>query len=469
MADPRTLVRLLDELIWTLRREGFDLSTAQALDIARAVHAVGFADRNAMREAIACVAVSRAADRVRFDAVFGAFFASAATGERTTVRQRLGARGFDSGEQLELERALGALPDGDALINLLERGAELDRAIVDSGVRRALDEQGASQLGYQTHRLLRIAGLDRARHTIHALRGLLRGALGPRGAALADAIAEELTLADEHLRAYARRVHAEGAAGRQAAGRDARIDSRPYSSGRREGELEPLRRALRVLAERLRGAARVRVRRATRGAIDGRRTLRESMRTACVPFALKRRARRRHLPKVVILCDVSDSVRFAARLLLEFTYAVQELFDRARTFVFISELGETTGLFERQNAAVAVEAAWQGAGVVPAHDNSNYGRVLRAFDRRHTREIDKRTTVVILGDGRTNYLDAGAKVLDRIRGRARALYWLCPERRAMWSHGDSAMSLYAPKCTAVFDASALGDLERAARAIAKRS
>ena len=135
--------------------------------------------------------------------------------------------------------------------------------------------------------------------------------------------------------------------------------------------------------------------------------------------------------------------------------------------MFVSDLGETTQLFEREPVRVAIDRAWRG-GVVRAGENSNYGRVLRAFEARHLSEIDRATTVVILGDGRTNYHDASPEVLGRIRARSRALIWLCPEPRGSWATGDSAMPRYAPQCTAVHEVSCARDLERAARRLVSR-
>jgi uncharacterized protein with von Willebrand factor type A (vWA) domain len=166
---------------------------------------------------------------------------------------------------------------------------------------------------------------------------------------------------------------------------------------------------------------------------------------------------------LVLLCDVSDSMRPVARFLLEFAFALQDLFETARTFVFVSDLGETTELFKREGVEVAVTQAWRGAGVVRTGDNSNYGRVLRSFEEHHLRELDRRTTVVIVGDGRTNYGEAAPEVLDRIRERSRALVWLCPESRGQWAQGDSAMRSYAPRCTVVFEVGCAADVERVAR------
>ena len=62
-ADPRALVRVLDELLWALRRDGFEVSTAHAIDVARAVKVVGFERRDRLREAVACLVVQRAEER----------------------------------------------------------------------------------------------------------------------------------------------------------------------------------------------------------------------------------------------------------------------------------------------------------------------------------------------------------------------------------------------------------------------
>ncbi len=245
-----------------------------------------------------------------------------------------------------------------------------------------------------------------------------------------------------------------------------RLETTPFAA-LSDAEIEDVRRAVRGFAERLRGGARVRARHAKRGRIDVHRTLRRAMRTGGVPFAPARKRRVRPRPKLILLCDVSDSVRAAAAFLLEFTHAVHELFERARSFVFVSELGETTDLFAREPVRVAVARAW-GGGVVRIGDNSNYGRVLRVFEALHLRDLDRRTTVVILGDGRTNYHEASADVLDRIRERARALLWLCPEPRGHWSQGDSAMAAMRPGAPRSTKCDAPAELERAARSLLLR-
>jgi uncharacterized protein with von Willebrand factor type A (vWA) domain len=460
MADVLTTLRVTDELLWVLRRAGFAIATSQAIDAVRAVRAVGFESHDVVRDAIASVVVKRARDRGRFDDAFDAFFSRE---PRRTLWERLAAEGFTDAE-IEVVRELldafaSASPDG-ALGPLVHRGAELDRLLQLAGSAQMLDGmQSSLQAGFYTHRLLEHVGTWRAQDELTGLRIRLVDALGEtRADALVAALKREVQRAADDVRSFVQGTLARRDAD---AARGDDVLGTPFTA-LDDAEVEEVRRAVRAFVQRLRGGERVRRRRSRKGRIDAHATLRRAMRTGGVPFMLARRARRRDKPRLVLLCDVSDSVRSVARFLLELTYAAQELFERTRSFVFVSELGETTRLFEEEAIETALSRAYAG-GVVPVTHNSNYGRMLHAFEERVLGDIDRRTTVVILGDGRTNYQDPAADVLDAIRARARAVVWLCPEPRAAWATGDSAMPRYAPKCTRVLEVRCARDLETAAR------
>ena len=61
-----------------------------------------------------------------------------------------------------------------------------------------------------------------------------------------------------------------------------------------------------------------------------------------------------------------------------------------------------------------------------------------------TKAVTTRTTVIVIGDGRTNYFPPEAWALARVRGRAKHVLWLNPEQPASWMFGDSAMREYQP-------------------------
>jgi hypothetical protein len=465
------MLELVDELLWALRREGFAISTAQAIDAASVCALVGFGDRGALRDGIAAVVVERAADRARYAAIFDRFFSpgGAHVGD---LFGRLRDRGFSDGELSALRDLLEAAAEqrggaGDAVAFRALAGTEgeLDQLLRAAGVARTLAPMtSALQAGFFAHRVMDQLGVPAVASALRRIRDALREALGDaRGGALAEALAAELDRmrrrVREHVAAAQRRVEGieEGAGGRM---------DRPFAA-LSEGEIEEVRRAVRRLSERLRGAERVRRRRARRGRIDPHRTLRLCLRTGGVPFQPARRVRRRDRPRLLVLCDISESVRLASRFLLEFVAAAQDLFDRTRSFVFVSDLGEVTALFEDLPPAQALARIYGGAVVSRAH-NSNYGRALRSFEVRHGREVDRRTTIVILGDGRTNYLPDEVETVRRLRGRVRALLWVCPEGPSSWGTGDSAMLRYAAAATRVLVARTGRELEAAAREVAAR-
>jgi hypothetical protein len=464
------VLRLVDELIWALRREGFPVSTAQAIDVARAVELVGFGDRGALRDAVGAVVVERATERGDFRQAFERFFAPdrAHAGD---LWARLRERGFSEEELGVLRELLEAIASSagagrPALAALAGHDGELDALLASSGVARGLASMTSPlQVGFFAHRVMSLVGVPAAAAGARRVRDALRGALGvERGTALADALAEEVERMRRRVRSHVERTLEERTA--ELEGERRALEDRPFSA-LSPAEVDEVRRAVRRVAEKLRGAARVRRRHASRGGIDPHRTLRQSLRTGGVPFRPARRRHRRDRPRLWVLCDVSDSVRAASRFMLELVGASQELFAGTRSFVFVSELGETTSLFEEHPLEEAFARIASGR-VVSVAENSNYGRVLRTFEERHGRELDRRTTLVVLGDGRTNHHGDELDVVRRLRERCRAFLWVCPEGRGSWGSGDSAMLRYAQAVTKVLVARTARELEDAARELVAR-
>ena len=169
--------------------------------------------------------------------------------------------------------------------------------------------------------------------------------------------------------------------------------------------------------------------------------------------------RRVDKPRLVVLCDISDSVRNVSRFMLQFAYSLQDQFSKVRSFVFVSDLGEATDLFARHELGRAVELASTGAAV-NVYANSNFGRAFTQFRERHLDAVTGKTTVIVIGDGRNNYQDPAAWVLSDVRARAKRLLWLNPEPRLSWNFGDSVMRLYEPHCDRVEVVNNLATLRR---------
>ena len=84
-------------------------------------------------------------------------------------------------------------------------------------------------------------------------------------------------------------------------------------------------------------------------------------------------------------------------------------------------------------------------------------------------EIDNRTTVIFLGDGRSNGSDPRADILKEIKQRAKRVIWLNPERKSIWGSGDSEMPRLAPYCTTAETCNSLKKLELIIRDLLKSS
>ncbi len=463
--DPDAMLRVLLELCAVLRRRGVPVAPPEVMDAARALSVVGVTDRAVTREALASALVKRQTDRPIFDEVFDHFFDAQSVTPLDLI-DRLRAQGFTEDELATLQDLLSAQMDGPRLGVLLGMGgaAELTRLLRRPELMRALEGLASPmQVGFFTQRALEQVGLSKATSGLTLLRNALVGALGDRGQELFALLQQELERTRTEVRDHVRRELERKTIGRIESSRRRRLMNTPFTS-LSDAEVDEVRRAVRRLAEKLRGKARVRKRRARRGPIDLRRTLRVSWRTFGVPVSPVRRRRRRDRPKLVLLCDVSDSVRLAARFMLELVYALQELFSGTRSFVFVSELGEITQLMQRELVGTALGRIFAGEAVSLA-SNSNYGAVLVTFHRDHLQLVDRRTTVVVIGDGRNNYQPDESWVLADLRRRARAVLWINPERRGAWAIGDSAMVRYAPHCTRILEVSCAAELEEAARAL----
>jgi uncharacterized protein with von Willebrand factor type A (vWA) domain len=456
----------LVELAALLRANGVRVSPAEVADAVSAAAAVGVEDRATFRAALGATLAKRARDAAVLDACFEVWAGALGRAVRGAERGLLAwlrAAGLAADDLEEVEAALGALLGGMSPAGRAALGGEpglLARLLLEAaaGVEAAASPDGAA---FAARRIAAAAGAAEAEADAAALAAALRarGLPAPALATVDEALRAALRRLDEASRRLAE-AHA-GAAAVPAPG--ALALAAPTAEERARTEA-----AVRRLAERLRARLVRRDRSRRRGALALRRTLRANLGAGGVPARLVFRARRRARPEVMVLCDVSDSVRHVTRLMLLFLLALQSLFSRVRSFVFVADLAEVTAaLAGEADPARAADLA-VAAGAVPLSANSDYGRALRTFAVRFLPAVSRRTTVLVIGDGRSNFHPPEDGVLADVRRRARRLLWICPERRAAWGRGDSEMPAYAARCDRVAVASTLEELERLAEELVPR-
>ena len=206
-------------------------------------------------------------------------------------------------------------------------------------------------------------------------------------------------------------------------------------------DLKLMRELLRKMAKRLVALHSRRRKVARRGHLDVRRTIRANIEFDGLLFHTMWKRKKIDRPKVMALCDVSGSVAAVARFLLMFLYSVQEVLPEVRSFCFSGKLGEVTEQFEKMDIEAAAEEALRLYG-----GSSNYGQAFADFEALALDDIDHRTTVLILGDARSNYSDPRADILHKVHERARRVLFLNPEPRQFWRIGDSEMRRFVPYC-----------------------
>ncbi len=188
--------------------------------------------------------------------------------------------------------------------------------------------------------------------------------------------------------------------------------------------LDEVARLTVLIAKRL--ARRVsRRRKPTRrgGIVDLRRSMRANLMKGEI-IELRRRARRRRKVRLVLLCDVSGSMDLYSRFLLQFLYALQNVFGRVETFTFATRLTRVSDLlrgpsYKRALRRLTEVRDWSGG--------TRIGEAIRDFNQEWGRLVDRRTIVLILSDGwDTGEPDVLAQEMLTLKRRAGRVLWLNP-------------------------------------------
>jgi uncharacterized protein with von Willebrand factor type A (vWA) domain len=424
------MARLRDQLVGfiaALRDAGVRISVAESIDAMNAVAAAGL-ERRRMQEALAAALIKDEADRALFDESFNRFFASpsATRGEHPDQR----------GDQVSAAAGRGRPgEDPAAREDAPARKPEQPR---EGALKRSRDEESQPPAAQPSKQA-------KAAH---------------REDAEADEDAKgdsDLRRADEDRRRAAALREESRSPGIDAA-RVARIRAIERMPFDRFSDLDydEAREALAPLIRRFRIRLGRRLRIARTGRVDFRRTIRAALQRGGALIDLNLRARRpRHLD-LVILADISGSVRYAAQLMLELMAGARGCFRRVAGFVYVDHLAEAD--FEHGHLVMT-----------PALDlyaRSDFGRVLGELWERRAGLLTRSTIVVIMGDARNNRLPARADLVREIARLCRAVVWLNPEDPARWGTGDSAIKQYAREVTALAPSRNLRELQAALAAIA---
>lgn len=451
------MATMLLRFVHRLRDAAIPVSMVETIDAVDAVPHLDLTNREDLRAALGATLVKNAEDRGVFDSLFDIYFPMQR--EQIDVATSLdrahhpeGEAGAAAAEDVQpssdlLEGLLDALRSGDA--SRLRAMASLAVSLF-AGIGGS-EEASERYYLFRVFRQLELSEILRQAVLETRADGEAASALDDRLSReeLEERIEEFRKMLAEELRWQLSRVR--GADAAAAAFHDVPIEDVDFVTAS-PTELRQMREAIRPLAAKLaaRVARRRRLRR--RGRLDVRRTMRRSLASGGVPLDPAFRFRRASKPDLYLLCDISGSMAEFARFTMSLLYAMKGEFSRIRQFVFVDGIDEVTDRFHEGSDWLAPRNLLYGTNVVAADGHSDYGNVFERFWHLYGyADLDPRSTVIITGDARNNYREAGAETLRAIGERSRRLYWLNPEPRGRWDTTDSIMTEYEPMCAGAFE------------------
>ena len=442
MPDPKPLA----DFIRALRAAEVRISVAEAIEAHQVAATIGYRDRGLLRDALGLTVAKTVAEKTRFESVFERFF----------DRQMPTADGRQDDSQSAKERPADhpEAADMPALAEMLLSGDQSQLAAAMEAAAAAIgvgNIQSFMQRGILGRRMLEEMGLRDVEQMISALNAAPDQ--GGGGMATALEAGRQQLLSD--ARAFVERqfqLHGRPASEQL---REQFLESRSLASIDRR-DMARANALVRRMARKLASRHLRRQHRARRGQLDVRRTLRVNMAHDAVPFQTVWKQRKVDKPKIVVICDVSRSVAAAAQFLLMFLYNLNDVIADIRAFAFSSHLIDVGDILDDHGVDEAIPKVLEVIGFRP----TDYGQALVDLNKQHADAIDRRTTVIVLGDGRSNYANPRVDLLRQVHDRAQRLVWLNTEPESYWGLGDSEMLRYRPFCHVARTCATLRDLER---------
>lgn len=479
---------VLGDFIRALRAADVRVSTSETIDASDVIQLVGYDDRHLLKDALGQALAKSEEEKTSFDETFDRYFAfdqfkdqkaangnaeadggeggsNAESGQEDGDQQGQSGqngRGGGEGQQGEggpssgggsggaTQAGEGAATERD-LVALLERGdqTELQMALAEGAREAQLNNiRLFTQRGLYTRRIMEAMGLDGLNEEIdrRQTNGNETGAESLREAR--DGLREQVRdYVEKQLEIFTAN-----------AGRQLREEvlSQVRLTNVDRSDIKIIRQLVRKMAKKL-VALHSRRRKVTqRGVLDVRRTIRANIEFDGLLFHTIWKKKKVDRPKVMAICDVSGSVAQVSRFLLMFLYSMQEVLPDVRSFAFSGRLGEVTDLFKSEDIEMAMATALQEHG----GGSTDYGKAFEDFTDLALDDVDHRTTILILGDARSNYGDPRSDLLHKVHERARRVIWLNPEGRSMWNSGDSEMRRLQPYCDKAVTCASLKELER---------
>lgn len=445
------------KFIAALRAGGVRISLAESEDAFRATQEVGVKNREVFKLGLRSTLIKEAQDLGVFEEMFPLFFDTAETPPLLDVTKDLTPE-----ESEMLAKVLRQFTNElRKMIEKLMRGEQLSQEEMDKlGQFVGLDH--ADDMRYRewmARRMEQALNFREVREAIEELAQLLQqlGMNKERSEQLRQLLHSNQEALEDQLRQYAGQRIADNMSEKRPDDNVDGLMNQPFNS-LSDKDMEKLRKEVKRLAAALRTRIALRQRRAKTGQLDAKATIRANLKHSNVPIDIKRHDRTLK-PKVVVVCDISTSMRYCSELMLNLLFSIQDQISKTYAFAFIDHLEFITPDFDGKDMQSSVTKVLER--MPSGYYNTDLGGSLETFSDDYMDTVDSRTIFIVVGDGRNNYNDPRADLFNNLARRTRKMIWLNPEAPALWGTGDSDMLKYAAYCSYVFQVSNLAELTAA--------
>ena len=450
---------MIADFVRILRAADIRVSPAETLDAAEIFETIGFDDRSILKYALGQTLAKTEMEKLAFDEAFESYFRlpeeTPPSLPSENQEENQPQDGEDAQDKSAEQNSAEGQPQQGTQEGAQEAGAASDNANQtltemlenqDTAALQAAMQQAATQAGLADAKLFTQQGMF-SRRIMEAM-GLvdLEARIRQMNEGGETEEAERLRAGRAQLfEAVQDFVERQIAMRTKNAGRLLREDalSRIRLSNLDKSDMKIMRELIRKLAKRLASRHSRRRKKAQRGMLDIRRTMRANVAYDGKLFNLAWRRVKVERPKLIVLCDVSGSVAAVSRFFLMFLYSLDEVMPKTRSFVFSNRAGEISELLQSDDLESAMEAALKQYG----GGSTDYGMSIMDLAEATLDSVDKKTTVMVLGDARSNYGDPGHLALKEFYERAGRVIFLNPEPETVWDTGDSEMKKLGAYCT----------------------
>ena len=445
------------QLIAALRASGVRVSLAESAEAFSAVDLMGIQDRESFRLSLRATLIKDVKGLSTFEKLFPLFFGSGQP-------PAMGGNPSDDLTPEEIQMLAEALKQfTEQLRQRMERlmnGEPLNKSELEA-LAQLVGLNQADDLNYQkwmAQRMMRAMAFPEVQKAMRELMEQLEqmGMNRERVDQIREMVRQNMQGMQEQIEQFAGERIAENLSERPRGENIDNLMNRPFQA-LSDSEKKLLQREVKRLAAALRTRIALRQKRMKSGQLDPKATIRANLKYQGVPMEIKHKDRVRK-PKIVVICDVSTSMRFCSELMLSFLFALQGQVRKTHAFAFIDHLESISEDFNGSNADEAIQSVlWR---MPSGHYNTDLGRALGNFNDGYMDTLNSGTTLLIVGDGRNNYNDPRLEIFSAMSRRSTRTIWLNPEPQSMW-HGDSDMPKYASLCSNVLKVSNLKELAEA--------